>query len=225
MRIRIAQLLAWHGSSVGVPVLIDSIVDTFRGGFLPPRTSQIRYTQLPPDHGAMPKVVYLLYSLGMTADMRSIPVWEQIAELIEPTEENFRDRMAGTFHYVEAVCYGAEILGAPEAIPALRRFHSFPTLRGLVVIDGIEPDFVQERRALLELGLGRAMARCGDTGGFDILIGFLDDSRRTLAEYAHCQLKTITTFDMGKSSSLWREWLDWERDAWQPRPLLIRQDT
>ena len=69
------------------------------------------------------------------------------------------------------------------------------------------------------------MARCGDPEGLTILTGYLDDSRRSLAGYAHNQLKTITTLDIGKSSSLWNDWLDRERDNWQPLPLLTRQDT
>lgn len=224
-RVRIARMLAMYGSPLGVPLLIKTIMDSFKGGVLPVRTSDIKYVQLPPDHGAMPQVVYLMYSLGMTADTRSIPVWNKVAELINPAEESFREMEPGTHYYVEAVCYGTERLGTSDALPALRKLHSFPALNGYVVRSGIEPDYFLERRAILELGIARAMARCGDPGGLAILTGYLDDSRRTLAGYAHRQLKAITETDIGKSSALWNDWLDRSRSSWGPRPLLGRQDT
>jgi hypothetical protein len=133
--------------------------------------------------------------------------------------------MAGTFNYIAAVCYGAAILGAPEAVPLLRKLHRFHALNGLVVTDKIEPDYYQERRAMLEIGLGGSMARCGDPEGLEILIGYLDDSRRILAGYAHCQLTAITMLDMGKMSTIWREWLETARKDWAPRPLITRKDT
>lgn len=224
-RIRIAQMLAWYGSPVGVQVLIENIMDAFKDGVLPPRKYNIRYVCPPPDHGAMPEVVYLMYSLAMTADRKNIPVWERVAELINPTEEQFRDMMAGTFNYIAAVCYGAGILGATEAVPVLRKLHRFQSLNGLVITDKIEPDYYQERRAMLEIALGSAMARCGDPEGLEILIVYLDDSRRILTGYAHCQLTAITMLDMGKSSSVWRGWLETARKDWSPRPFIVRKDT
>jgi len=67
-RVLLAQALAMFESPEAVPALVAEIERHLAEGSLPPRTSKILYTQLPPDQGAMPDVVYLIYSLGMTRD-------------------------------------------------------------------------------------------------------------------------------------------------------------
>jgi hypothetical protein len=74
---------------------------------------------MPPDHGAMSDACYLLYSLGLTRDKRSIKVWQRVADLLDPTEEDFKDTMWGIFYYIHALCIGAERLGDVAAIPVL----------------------------------------------------------------------------------------------------------
>lgn len=205
-RVLLAQALAMYGSSAGVPRLIGKIEQCLVDGTLPPRTSRIRWAGLPPDQGAMPDVVYLIYSLGMTRDKRSLAVWDKVADLLCPTENDFKDPFKGTFHYVDAVCYGAELLGDTEAIPILNRIHAHACLRNLVVKNEFQHDFVHERRALLELGIGRALARCGSPTGASILISYLDDNRAILAEFAHTTLVAIAGRDYGKDVRAWSIW-------------------
>jgi HEAT repeat protein len=202
-RIHLAQALAMYGEPSAVPVLIEEIERQICGGRLPVRDTAIRHAGYPPDQGAMPDVVYLLYSLGMIRDARAIPVWERVANLLQPTEEGIRDRRQGIFYYVEALAWSAEQLGDPAAVPMLRRLHSFPVLREGVCRSGFQADFFQERQALLELMLARALARCGAPEGVDTLIDYLDDVRALLAEAAHDYLVVLTGMDMGKDRSGW----------------------
>jgi hypothetical protein len=207
-RVRIAQALAMCGSRAGVPVLIAEIERHLADDVLPARASQIRHSGLPPDQGAMPDVVYLIYALGMARDRRSLAIWARVVDLVEPSEENLRNRLKGTFYYVDAVCYGAERLGDPAAIPLLKSLHAHASLRDQVALSGFQPDFVLERQAMLELAIGRALARCGSTEGVEVLIAYLDDSRALLAEGAHSELVAIGGCDHGKNVLAWMEWLE-----------------
>jgi hypothetical protein len=70
-----------------------------------------------------------------------------------------------------------------------------------------QPDIMAERMGLLEVSLGRAMARCGSTRGARILIDYLDDARRCLAEHAHDELADISGRDFGFDQAVWKRWL------------------
>lgn len=222
LRIRLAQALAVYGLSAGAATLIAEIERYLANGTLPPRTSQIRNAGLPPDQGAMPDVVYLMYSLGMTRDKRSLIIWDKVAGLLSVTEEDFKDPFKGTFYYVDAVCYGAELLGDTKTIHTLNKIHAQRCLRDLVVEDELQVDFMHERRALLELGIGRALARCGSTDGVEILISYLNDNRALLAEFAHTTLVSVTGEDYGKDTTAWSTWLVEGKNSFKPCPLLER---
>ncbi|UCE99237.1 MAG: FAD-dependent oxidoreductase [Planctomycetota bacterium] len=223
-RVLLAQALAMFESTMGVAELVAEIEQHLAGDKLPARTSEVLYTQRPPDQGAMPDVVYLIYSLGMTRDRRNLAIWDKVTELLSPTEEDFNDRYKGTFYYVDAVCYGAELLGQVEAVPILNKIHSYACLRNLVIKDEFQRDFVHERRAFLEVSIGRALVRCGSSVGIDILISYLDDNRAILAEFAHTTLVAIAGRDYGKDSRAWRSWLNEVKDSFKPCPLLERLD-
>ena len=223
-RVVVAQALAIYGSKAGVPVLIEAIQRSLASGKVPARTRQIRFTQLPPDHGAMPDVCYWLYSLGMTRDPRAIPVWQRVADILDPQSEQFRDMMRSPFQYVDAVCFGAERLGSTAAVGALSKLHAYPTFRDQVLTTDLEPDYLKERQAMCELSLAKALARCGSAEGLTILIGYLQDRRALLSEQAHAQLVSITGRDLGKDAVAWRTWLERSGDAHEPRPLTQDRD-
>jgi hypothetical protein len=178
-----------------------------------------------PDHAAMPDVVYLLYSLGMTRDPRSLPVWADVAQRLTFSDEDFRDAFKAPYYYVDALCYGAERLGDPAALPMLERLHSHPLLHGQVVRNGFQADYMLERLAGLELAIARAMARCGSATGVGILIDYLDDVRTLLAEHAHGELVSITGQDFGKDGAAWRRWLDQQPGALPSRPWTGETDA
>jgi hypothetical protein len=127
----------------------------------------------------------------------ALPVWGEIAERIGGAAEDVRDRRAGTFYYVESVCWGAEELGDPRAIPLLGRLHGRPALHGNVCRSGFQADYFAERQAMMELMIGRALARCGSPLGFEILIAYLEDTRASLAEGAHSRLIALIGQDRG----------------------------
>jgi len=208
-RIHLAQALAFYGSPAAVPVLIEEIDRCLRGEKLPVRDNQIRHANYPPDQGAMPDVVYLLYSLGMACDARALPVFARVVDLIATTEEDVRDRRSGAFCYVEAVCWGMERLADPAAIPILRRLHAVPSLRDQVSHAGFQADYFQERQAFLELCIARAQASCGDDEGLRTLIAYLDDARGLLAESAHAHLVALTGQDFGKDIEAWTAGVAW----------------
>ncbi|WP_158299428.1 FAD-dependent oxidoreductase [Paenibacillus antri] len=223
-RVRIAQALSMLGSPEGVPTLRDAILEMLQGDTLPVRTADMMYVQLPPDHGAMPDAAYLLYSLALAADPRSVPVWERVAELFDPTEDDFKDPWKGVFYYVDAVCQGAERLGDRAAVPALKRLRRIPFLRDQQARDGAQPDYFLERRAMLEVAIGRALARCGDAEGYDVLIGYLSDNRALLRQNALLELRRLSGFAFGAEPSLWAAWAAESRPYERTAPLELRLD-
>jgi len=223
-KIRVAQALAMLESREAVPVLIEEIMRRLSGQSLPTRTNRIRHSShMPPNQAAMPDVVYLVYALGIVPDVRNISVWTRIADLMCVTEDDIRDQRQGVFYYVDAVCYGAERLGDPGAIPALRKLHSQPPLHRLVCTSGFQADYALERQAMLELAIGRALARCGDKAGFSIVIDYLGDVRGLLAEQAHRELKDISGQDYGKCKERCRLCHLYHIDGWSHRAALCYQ--
>ena len=225
-RVVVAQALAVCGSRAGVPILIAKIESLLEGlKKVPPRTNRIRYIEAPPDQGAMPDVCYLLYNLGMARDRRSLPVWRRVAEIVDPREEDFRDMLRSPFHYVDAICYGAERLADPEAVPILETLHAYPTLRGQVSKKGFQSDFFKERQAMCELAIGRALSRCGSAAGYSLVIDYLADTRVMLAEQAHSHLVRLAGRDCGKESEAWSGWLEKTKPALTPCPLVEDLDA
>lgn len=219
-KVRIAQALAMYGSKAGVPALISEIMDMLQGEQLPKRTADILYVTMPPDHGAMPDVCYLLYSLGLTRDIRAIKVWQRVADLLNPTEEDFTDKMWGIFYYIHALCVGAEKLGDMEAVPVLKQLMSIPAIRNQYCYEGYQADFFLERRALLELAVGRALARCGSSEGYEVLVSYLDDVRSLLSKQAYTELKQLSGLSLKKDQKRWSIWLDKNINNLQPQPYI-----
>lgn len=226
LKLRLAQLLCFVGAESGVPTLISHLEQELHAREeLPPRESFIRNSNLPPpDQAAMPDLVYLLYTLGMARDKRSLRVLEQVADLLAFTEKDLWDFYSAPFLYVDAVCSVAERLGDPAAIPILEKIHFHPLLHDQMRRRGIQPDFVQERLAMLELALARAMARCGSPRGYVLLINYLNDNRALYAEQAHVELMAITGKDYGKDPMAWSNWLEDRVDDLEPCPVTERLD-
>lgn len=224
-RLRTAQALAMLESPAAVPVLVEAIVRELEGrDELPVREADMLYVQLPPDHGAMPDAAYLLYSLAQTRDERAIPVWERVVDLMKAEEDDFRDMRKGLFYYVDAVCQGAERLGSPAAVPVLRRLHAFPALRGQQCKRGVQADYFPERRAMLELAIGRALARCACPDGYAVLIDYLEDVRSLLAGQALLELRRLSGKSFGAEPERWRSWLRERRADLLPQPMTLKLD-
>jgi hypothetical protein len=229
-QVRLAQALAMFGSSAGVPVLTDAIERIIDSGKFPPRFTNQRREK---DSGSIEHVrgvgiptppAELVYSLGMTRDPRALPVWDKLAELVKPEPEDFDVELPWPFHYVDSICYGAEMLGDPAAIDILKRLHRQPELHNQSAKKGFQIDFNLEKRALIEVTIARTLARLGDAGGYDVLIDYLDDNRASLAEFAHMSLEELTGCNNGKDAGLWRQWLAAAKRSLKPAPLLDRAD-
>ncbi len=227
-RVRLAQALAMFGSKSGVPALIEAIERSISGGNAPPKPV------LPgeKDAGAVERTgigiptppADLVYSVGMTRDRRALTVWEMLGGLVKPTPEDFADELPWPFHYVDAICYGAELLGDGEAIPILKRIHEHPLLNKQSARTGFQIDFDLEKRALTEVTLARTLARLGCDEGYETLIAYLDDNRASLAEFAHMSLEEITGCNNGKDPQAWSRWLAGARSSLRPIPLVNRLD-
>lgn len=224
-KIHLAQALAMYGSKQATAVLIEAIQSELAGTEgLPVRTAKIMYVQLPPDHGAMPTAANLLYSLAETRDPRSIPIWEEIVRRFQPVEDDFKDQWQGLYYYVDAVCQGAERLGSSKTVPLLVQLHAHPLLHSLQRKDAVERDYFLERRAMLELALGGALARCGSAEGYAILMAYLDDGRSLLRKHAHKELRELSgqAFDMRPEA--WEAWLEQAKPDLRPIPYKERLD-
>ncbi len=216
----ISQCLALLGSNAGVPVLIDRLQELFSGEILPPRKSfMFNANRFPPDQGAMPEPVYLLYPLGMARDKRSLKIWEEVADLLEFKDEDVRNPFAGPLLYIDAVCYGAERLGNRQAIPILEKIRKHPLMHDCWQLSGVEPDFIQERLARAEIALARALARCGSREGYQILIRYLAAAHSLHVKAAHQALRSTSELNLTSDPKEWQEWLDQQNEI-LPNPNL-----
>ena len=234
--LRIAQALAMLGSGGGAEIIFGEIQDQLnKWGELPPIEDEIMHAghRAPPDQGAMPLCANLIYALGMTRSELNVKAWELVSDHFQANElVDFYMRDKSLFNYVDAICYGAGLLGNRAAIPFLIKIHSNRFLNGNSTksdtageyISGIESEYVFERLALMELILGRALARCGSVDGLQILIEYLDDSRAVFTEFAHATLIRISGKDFGKIKQKWSDWVRTIATDFEPVPLLERED-
>jgi ribulose 1,5-bisphosphate synthetase/thiazole synthase len=225
-RTLLAQALTMVGSSAGVPVLVAAIQEQLAGDRLPTRDFFVAMVDTyAPDQGAMPEAAYLLYSLGIARDRRALPVWQRVVDLLQTAiEEDVWSQEKCLFHYVDAVCIGAEQLGDPAAIPILKQLHRYAPFRHKELLNGFQAGYLKERAAYLEVVIGRALARCGSPDGVILLINYLNDVRANLAEQAHDHLVAVTGQDFGNDTAAWSQWLEMEGDDLKPVPWMEPTD-
>lgn len=227
MQLRIALALAMHGSVSGALVIYNEIENQLSTVSLPRLKEHVQHSgpsnRTPPDQGAAPICANLIYALGMTRSDLNIFVIELVAELFGADKiDDFQEKEKGLFFYIDAVCYAAELIGNKAVIPSLKKIHANPFLNNRSLKSGIEESHVLERLSLIELILGRALARSGSAQGYEVLIEYLDDMRAILAEFAHTTLVKITDHDFGKSKNHWSRWLRSKGDKLEPVALTER---
>jgi hypothetical protein len=222
-RLLLARILAWHGAPDGVPDIVSAILALLRDGVLPPIAWKYRYAGVPPDNGVMPEACHLLHALALVPDERMLPVLERIAELFDPAVDEFRPKGGGMFYYADEAAVAAERWGDPRAIPPLRRLAGRAAIRGRTVT-ALEPDFILDRLAYLELGVARALARCGSADGVRTLIGYLRDARELFAAHARSELAVVAGSDLGRAPGPWEGWLAGQREPLPPRAWTTRID-
>jgi flavin-dependent dehydrogenase len=227
MAVRIAQALAMFGEKSAAQTLYNEIMHQLENNELPELLEPVKWgeTQTPPDQAAMPHCANLIYSLGMTRSREIISVCEKVSEIFNPKSiDEFSTPRYGFFYYVDAVCYGAELLGNKNAISALKKLHNCEFLNNKSLKNGMDPGYIYERLALLELNLGRALTLSGSTDGVNILIGYIDDIRGIMAEFAHITLVKSTGKDFGKNKPEWQSWIQSVGSSFLPIPVKERID-
>ncbi len=212
MEMRIALALAMHGSESGAVVIYNEIEKQLSAGALPELKEVVKWTgggdRTPPDQGAAPICANLIYALGMTRSGLSLFAMEMVSEIFKADSmDDFHSKDNALFFYVDAVSYAARLLGNKKCIPFLKRIHSNKFLNNQSLKKGVEETYVLERLALMEIILGRALARSGSAEGYKVLIEYLDDMRAVLAGFAHVSLVKITNEDFGKDKDKWKIWL------------------
>ncbi len=206
-RLMVALALAWFQQREAGPVLRDHIARHLGGPILPGRAKPIRYAHPPPDQGNMPELAYLLHALALTCDPESIPLLGILTRKLDISEDALRSATAGMFDYVDAICDIAERLGDPRCDPALASLAEHPLWRDKVFRGHYQADWYEERKAFLEILIARARARCGSKAGCEVLISYLEDSRRPLVNHALGELVRITGQSFGQKPLRWRDWL------------------
>jgi flavin-dependent dehydrogenase len=224
LQLLIARALAMHGSESAALVIYNEIERQLNALSLPELKQYVKHsggsTRTPPDQGAAPLCANLIYALGMTRSDLNIPVIELVSQLFVADKiDDFAKKEKGLFFYVDAVCYAAGLIGNESVIPSLKRIHSNPFLHNQSLKNGIEESHVLERLAIMELILGRALARSGSTDGYEVLIEYLDDMRAALAEFAHTTLHRVSSCDFGKDKMEWKAWLAAHKNELKPVPL------
>ena len=85
-------------------------------------------------------------------------------------------------------------------------------------------DWVADRYAYLEVCLARALARCGDPGGYTVLFGYLNDMRSFLSGSALAELRELSGCDFRFDCGGWSEWLEENAASIECKPLNRRFD-
>jgi NADPH-dependent 2,4-dienoyl-CoA reductase/sulfur reductase-like enzyme len=192
-KVRIARALAFLGDARGVPLLLKSIEAQIAKGL--PRPLK-RCLAIPPEHGWAGEPVYSLRAIGYaSAAVQAVTLMVTIARKVEDSAERFASKLDSQFEYVLAICALADRSPSPAMIPpleALLRKRCLTNQHFTVDRDlRFSEDPVQERRAYLEMAIGRALARCADPRGYEILLRYCDDFRGTLARSARDELAEL----------------------------------
>jgi hypothetical protein len=220
MQLRIALALAMLGSESGAQTIYNEIKNQLHSS-LPVLKEHVEHSgpnnRTPPDQGAAPICANLIYALGMTRSDLNLFSIKLVSELFRAESiEDFKVKDKALFFYIDAVCYAANMIGSKMAIPHLKKIHHNQFLNNMSLKRGIEKDHVLERLSLMELILGRALARSGSAEGYEVLIEYLEDMRAVLAEFSHGTLIKITKRDFGKKKEEWSKWLTINKGGLKP---------
>jgi hypothetical protein len=224
-RLLLARLLLWHGQEAGLDEVFREIRRLLaEEPGLPSRKGSVRFCNVPPDHGVMAEVIYLINLLSRVHSHESIQLLVEVVGRIERAERDYRDFRQSIFNYIECVAYVTERLALSGCIPLLERLLALPELRNRICTAGWEIDILGERQATLALCLNRALARCGSRQGLLGLASFTADNRALLARSARDELVALTGIDHGGVASDWLQALENWPETFEPQPWTVRMD-
>jgi ribulose 1,5-bisphosphate synthetase/thiazole synthase len=217
----LGRALCCLGDNSANDLLLASLAEELQADSLPISVGKMSNK---PNHGYAPEPAFTIDALALTAEMRLVEHLENIAERIKLPEEVTDSH----FCYVHSVAYACERLADPSCVPALTQLLDVPQLHGRVLTLGDDPrkgaDWVGERYAYLELCLARSLARCGDSRGYEVLIGYLRDMRLFLARSALMELRELTGTSFDFEIHDWEDWLQKHRGELGLKPLTRRFD-
>jgi len=190
---QIARALCYLGDTSTVPFLLQTIERQIRHGLPRPLRKTLA---VPPEHGWAGAPAYSLWAIAISgAGRQAAGLMTTIARMIPDNADLFASKRDSPFEYVRAICAVAERCPGPAMIPALAVLLEKDCLRGQCSPQDGDPrkasDRVAERLAYLELCIGRALARCADPRGYDILAAYADDARGPLARGARRELAVL----------------------------------
>ncbi|MDP6506200.1 MAG: hypothetical protein QF886_21425, partial [Planctomycetota bacterium] len=193
VKTQMARVLCYLGEAYAVPFLLGEIALQIQDGLPLPQQQTI---STPPEHGWAPEPVYSLYSIGLAGrGQETVSQLESIARAIEDDAESFSDRATSPFEYIRVICSVAERCAGSAMLAPLEMLLEKQCLNDLAVPYDDDPrlavDPVLERRSYLELCLGRALARCADHRGYDILLSYAGDLRGAFARSARDELSDL----------------------------------
>ena len=190
----IAIALCYLKDETGVSFLVDVIKETIKEN-LPITKKQLHHPA--PDHGWIQEPATMIYAISLTSKHEEIAgVSKMIAEKIKDNIDCYHDLKQSEFEYVLSICLATERSSSPKMIPALKTLLSKSSLKNLVLHYGADPrksiNVSAERRAYLELAIGRSLAKCGDLKGVEILKLYKNDMRGFLSRSAYDALSLIS---------------------------------
>ncbi|MHC4873647.1 MAG: FAD-dependent oxidoreductase [Planctomycetota bacterium] len=206
---RFARLLCFFGDSTGVDYLLEDVEKQIANTLPRPRS---RTLSMPPEHGWSGEPVFSLYAVASAGKgSKAVPLLEKIADMVCDDDEIYSARSESPFEYARVVCCVAERCPSKKMIPALEVLLSKKSLsnQDMPVSGDIRKatDSIAERRSYLELSIARALARCGERKGYEILLKYIDDVRGCLARSAVDELVELIGKPKDDSLSGWRRHL------------------
>ncbi len=207
--LRIGRLLCALGDGGPVSFLLDNTAQRTATRLPPPRRRTLR---VPPEHGWAPEPAYSLYAVGLAgAGARAAEVMTRLARRIPDDAALYADPKRSPFEYVRTICAVAERCPGVALRAPLEELLRKSSLRNQDVSFTRDVrranDPVAERRAWLEMAIGRALARCGDARGLDILRRYRDDVRGPLARSAEEELRDLAAAGFAKTIP-WKRRID-----------------
>jgi hypothetical protein len=223
---RLARALAFLGDRRAVRWLLGSIERQVRAKL--PRLP-VKCLAVPPEHGWAPDPAYSLRALERAgAAAAAAPLMAAIAAKLEDNPARFASKTDSQFEYFHAICAVAERSPGPAMLPPLEALLAKRSLRNLALPWERDLRFTEdpvlERRAYLEMCLGRALARCADPRGFQILLRYADDVRGALARSASDELADLLGRPLPRDPRARRLLVERHARAARPRPFRRRID-
>ena len=212
-----ARMLCLLGSTRGAGYLLAALEGQVGGRELAPPPPRWLFDL--PDHGWAPEPVFSINALGMARERRLAGILGKLAAklVMDPAKSDWR------FAYVHAIAYALERIAAPDGVPVIAKVMLDPALHDRDLARGGDPrkgvDVAGERFAYLELCLGRALARCGEAGGYRVLARYTGDLRMFLARSAWRELTELTGEDRGFNKEGWEGWVAANPRRIVPKPF------